>query len=117
MLNLGLPLEPFELPYVIHRSQLSTRAHPFVPAKKSYKTFIQEGKTYFYCTCGLSENQPFCDGKHKGTSFKPLKFTYEGEDRIAGLCGCKMNSVEKGPFCDGSHKKIDFDKIKNERPF
>jgi CDGSH-type Zn-finger protein len=43
--------------------------------------------------------------------YKPLKFTHTEEDKVRGLCGCKMNSVEKGPFCDGSHKTIDFDKI------
>lgn len=40
--------------------------------------------------------------------YKPLKFTYEGEDKIKGLCGCKYNKIEKGPFCDGQHKKLDW---------
>ncbi len=73
----------------------------------SYKVPLEEGKTYYYCTCGLSSKQPFCDGSHKiAPGYKPLRFTYTEEDKIRGLCGCKMNKLEKGPFCDGSHKTI-----------
>lgn len=78
--------------YVEHRSELVTRNLPNVAQRKSYKVLLKEGETYFYCTCGLSANQPFCDGAHKDApGYKPLKFTYTEEDKIRGLCGCKMN--------------------------
>ncbi|MEL6384549.1 MAG: CDGSH iron-sulfur domain-containing protein [Cyanobacteria bacterium J06626_18] len=58
---------------------------------------------YWYCTCGNSENQPFCNGAHKGTSFTPLKFTIEEKKQVA-LCQCKHTG--NAPFCDGSHAKL-----------
>lgn len=107
-----MPTVPEYSDFVVDRKDLKSDLQPHVASRKSFKTFLVEGQTYFYCTCGLSKNQPFCDGSHtqlKG--YKPLKFTYAEEDKIRGLCGCKLNKLEKGPFCDGSHKKIDFDKI------
>jgi len=76
---------------------------------------LKKGETYYYCTCGRSKNQPFCDGSHNAEdcTYKPLKFTYEGdpnnpdlEEKEVSLCGCKNNKTEKGPFCDGSHKNL-----------
>ena len=64
---------------------------------------LETGKDYWFCTCGLSEKQPFCDGSHKGTGFKSQKFTAE-ETGTAWLCTCKQS--KKQPFCDGSHSKI-----------
>jgi CDGSH-type Zn-finger protein len=58
---------------------------------------------YWYCTCGQSANQPFCNGSHKGTSFTPLKFTIEEKKQVA-LCQCKHTG--NAPFCDGSHAKL-----------
>ncbi len=58
---------------------------------------------YYYCTCGESNNQPFCDGSHKGTEFTPQKFTITEKKKYA-FCSCKRS--EKEPFCDGSHKKL-----------
>ena len=63
----------------------------------------KEGKTYFWCTCGRSENQPFCDGSHKDTAFEPMKYTAE-KDGPLFFCGCKH--TEKAPLCDGSHSKL-----------
>jgi len=64
---------------------------------------LEAGKTYAWCTCGLSANQPLCDGSHKGTSFTPLKFVAE-ETKTAYLCTCKAT---KNPgFCDGTHKTL-----------
>lgn len=62
---------------------------------------LEEGKKYAWCTCGLSENQPLCDGKHKGTSMRPQVFTAENSE-TKYLCACKATG--SGPFCDGSHK-------------
>lgn len=74
---------------------------------------VEKGKTYAWCTCGLSEKQPFCDGKHKTLAteengetilpYKSLKFTAE-EDGELWLCQCKQ--TKNAPFCDGSHKTI-----------
>lgn len=62
---------------------------------------LEEGKKYAWCSCGLSENQPFCDGKHKGSGMAPKVFTAE-KSETKYLCTCKQT---KNPsFCDGSHK-------------
>lgn len=103
----------FDDNYVTDRAFINAEGVlPSIPSKKSYKVFLKEGETYFYCTCGLSKNQPFCDGSHKDLPpYKPLKFRHTDEDKIIGLCGCKLNKLEKGPYCDGSHKRIDYEEI------
>lgn len=65
---------------------------------------LEEGKEYYYCTCGLSKNQPFCDGSHKGTNFTPLKFQALKADNW--LCQCKRS--KNLPHCDGTHKTLQF---------
>jgi len=65
---------------------------------------LVEGKQYAFCTCGRSENQPFCDGSHKGTSFAPHIFTAEKSGQ-AWLCMCKHTG--NTPLCDGTHKKLE----------
>jgi len=67
------------------------------------KISVEAGKTYAWCSCGLSENQPYCDGKHKGTSFVPLKFTAE-ETKDVHMCTCKQTA--NPGFCDGAHKSL-----------
>lgn len=64
---------------------------------------VEEGKTYYWCACGQSKKQPFCDGSHKGTSFGPLPYTAE-KTGSAYLCACKRTA--KAPLCDGSHKSL-----------
>lgn len=64
---------------------------------------IVANKEYLYCTCGYSKKQPFCDGSHKGTPFKPLKFSSPVTSDEA-LCPCKRTRL--APFCDGSHTKL-----------
>lgn len=76
---------------------------PHIAQKAPYPVEVEAGKTYFWCACGQSKNQPFCDGSHKGTSFTPVKFTAE-ETKKAWLCGCKNSA--KAPFCDGTHKGL-----------
>ncbi len=61
---------------------------------------VEEGKTYFWCTCGRSERQPFCDGSHQPTDFAPLPWTAPETKRVF-FCGCK--ATEGQPLCDGSH--------------
>ena len=61
---------------------------------------VVEGKSYFWCSCGKSSKQPFCDGSHKGTKFTPLKYTADQSKKVF-LCNCKLTSDP--PMCDGSH--------------
>ncbi|MEC9376460.1 MAG: CDGSH iron-sulfur domain-containing protein [Pseudomonadota bacterium] len=74
-----------------------------IPQKAPYPVDVEAGKTYFWCSCGMSEIQPFCDGSHKGTSFTPVQFDAD-EDKQVYFCGCKHNPDQ--PLCDGSHAKI-----------
>jgi len=63
---------------------------------------VTKGKTYFWCACGLSKKQPFCDGSHSGTEFNAKSYTAE-KDGTVYFCGCKQ--TKKAPMCDGSHSK------------
>ncbi len=63
---------------------------------------VEAGKSYYWCACGKSANQPFCDGSHKGTSFNPMKYDATESKRVF-FCGCKATSNQ--PLCDGSHKQ------------
>jgi CDGSH-type Zn-finger protein len=75
-----------------------------IPAQKSpYKFLLEAGKEYWWCACGRSQTQPFCDGSHKGTGLVPLGFKAE-KTGDAWLCGCKASASK--PYCDGSHKKL-----------
>ena len=65
---------------------------------------LDKGSEYFWCICGKSKNQPFCDGSHKGSDFSPKKFTAV-KTETAYLCGCKNTS--NSPFCDGSHNNVE----------
>ena len=67
--------------YILNKSELQTGAAPKCPQKKSYKVDLKNGETYYWCTCGLSNKQPFCDGSHvQMPGYKPLKFTHDGPD-------------------------------------
>jgi CDGSH-type Zn-finger protein len=59
--------------------------------------------TYWWCQCGLSNNQPYCDGSHKTTSFEPMEVVIDRTRKIA-WCACKQTG--NAPFCDGTHKKL-----------
>lgn len=76
---------------------------PQICQKKPYKVEVEEGKNYAWCSCGLSENQPFCDGAHKGTEFKSVRYTAEKTGTVY-FCGCKKSN--NGPLCDGSHNSL-----------
>jgi CDGSH iron-sulfur domain-containing protein 3 len=65
---------------------------------------VEEGKSYFWCTCGLSSKQPFCDGSHKDTEFTPMKYDAL-ESGKKYFCACKQTSGQ--PLCDGSHNNLD----------
>jgi len=77
-------------------------SEPVSPQQAPYATEATAGETYYWCACGRSKNQPFCDGSHKGTEFQPTAFTAEKTETVY-LCGCKKTGG--APFCDGSHNK------------
>ena len=76
---------------------------PVVAAKAPIKIAVEAGKDYWWCSCGKSAKQPFCDGAHKGSEFAPKKFEVTKEDKYY-LCGCKATA--NAPFCDGKHKSM-----------
>jgi CDGSH iron-sulfur domain-containing protein 3 len=64
---------------------------------------VEEGSSYFWCACGKSQNQPYCDGSHAGTDFRPLMWTAQASE-TKYFCACKQTNAQ--PFCDGSHKSL-----------
>lgn len=76
---------------------------PIVAQKEPYPVEVSEGKSYFWCACGKSAKQPFCDGSHKGTGLEPVKYT-AAADRTVYFCGCKAS--DKAPMCDGTHNGL-----------
>ncbi len=76
---------------------------PNIAQKGPYQVQLEAGKTYFWCSCGHSSKQPFCDGSHKTTTLLPQKFTAE-TTATYNLCGCKAS--DDMPFCDGSHNML-----------
>ena len=64
---------------------------------------LQAEKTYYWCACGLSQNQPFCDGSHKVTSIEPKAFKPDTSKKVY-MCMCKQS--KNSPYCDGSHKQL-----------
>ena len=78
-------------------------AEPAISQKAPYGVDGEEGKSYWWCACGHSKEQPFCDGSHQGTGFEPSKYTAKKTDTIY-FCGCKNTKDE--PICDGTHSKL-----------
>ena len=78
-------------------------AEPQIAQKSPYKVEVTAGKTSFWCACGRSQKQPFCDGSHKGSEFSPVKYE-AGETKSVFFCGCKHSS--KTPLCDGTHSRL-----------
>ena len=74
-------------------------SEPVIFDKKPAVMELEPG-TYYWCTCGQSSNQPFCNGSHKGTDFTPLAFELTTKKTVA-LCNCKHTANQ--PFCDGAH--------------
>lgn len=75
----------------------------FVSALKPCLVSLKAGRPYAWCTCGHSQNQPFCDGAHKGTGFEPMRYIPERDEDVL-LCACKQ--TRSAPFCDGSHNNL-----------
>lgn len=82
-----------------------TERKPHIAGLKSAKIEVTAGKEYWWCSCGLSQNQPFCDGTHSGSDFVPILFKPE-QDGIVGFCLCKYSQKEQGVICDGAHKQL-----------
>lgn len=75
---------------------------PVIAAKQPAVLSLEAG-TYYWCQCGRSKTQPFCDGAHTGSSFAPQEFTLAEPKKVA-LCQCKQTKTP--PFCDGSHQRL-----------
>jgi CDGSH-type Zn-finger protein len=75
---------------------------PVIAQKAPYELELEPG-TYYWCACGRSKSQPFCDGSHEGTGFEPKEFVI-AEKQTVSLCGCKWTA--DAPFCDGAHENL-----------
>ena len=73
-----------------------------IAAREPVGVDVEEGKAYFWCACGRSASQPFCDGSHTGTGLSPLKYEAT-ETKTLYFCGCK--ATDSAPLCDGSHNR------------
>lgn len=71
--------------------------------KKAIPIEVEASKTYYWCACGRTQNQPFCDGSHKGTDISPVPYKAEATGK-AFFCGCRHTKNE--PLCDGTHKEL-----------
>jgi CDGSH-type Zn-finger protein len=76
---------------------------PIRASDTPYAVEVEAGQSYFWCACGRSKAQPFCDGSHKGTDITPVKYEAIESEKVF-FCGCKC--TESQPMCDGSHKNI-----------
>lgn len=76
---------------------------PNIAGRNPIAVEVEEGKAYFWCTCGQSSKQPFCDGSHKDSSFAPMKYEATKTGKVF-FCACKHTS--NAPLCDGSHSKL-----------
>src|SRR5258708_38941333 len=85
------------------RRRSSMSSEPKIGGREPVLVELVAGETYWWCRCGRSQSQPFCDGSHEGTGIEPLQWTAE-RNRRALLCTCKQTKT--APFCDNSHLKL-----------
>ena len=86
----------------IHSNREIVVSEPLVAQKGPFAVDLQAGD-YWWCACGRSKSQPFCDGSHQGTGITPVRWTLPEAGKV-WLCGCKHTA--KPPLCDGSHNKL-----------
>ncbi len=75
-------------------------SQPVSPQMAPYAVEVKAGETYYWCSCGKSAEQPFCDGSHQGSNFQPIAYTADSDGTVH-FCGCKKSA--NGALCDGSH--------------
>ena len=85
---------------------------PIIADNRPKKVILRENEEYYFCVCGKSQDQPFCDGSHAGTDFKPLAF--KADDGEAYLCACKHTA--NPPYCDGTHKQFNDEQVGKKGP-
>ena len=78
-------------------------SEPEIGGRAPIPVEVEAGKSYWWCACGRSKTQPFCDGSHKVTSFTPIEFKGTKSEKVF-FCTCKRS--DRTPTCDGSHKKL-----------
>jgi CDGSH-type Zn-finger protein len=76
---------------------------PEIGGRQPIPVNVEAGKSYWWCACGRSKSQPFCDGSHKGTELRPQEWKAQSSEEV-WFCACKRSSHE--PLCDGSHKQL-----------
>ena len=76
---------------------------PHIAATTPFEIDVEKGKDYYWCACGLSKSQPFCDGSHKGSGLEPVAFTADKAETVY-FCGCKATKTR--PRCDGTHSSL-----------
>ena len=79
-------------------------AKPYIADTRPMAVEMKAGQTVWWCSCGRSKDQPFCDGSHRGTGFEPREYTADKDGKVF-FCLCKRSA--NPPLCDGSHKRID----------
>ena len=88
-------------------------SNPIIADNNPKSVVLVKGQEYYFCVCGRSKSQPFCDGSHEATGIEPKVFTAE-QDGEAYLCMCKHSG--NIPFCDGTHKQFSDDQVGSEGP-
>lgn len=78
-------------------------SEPAIAQKSPYAVEVEAGKSYWWCACGKSHTQPFCDGSHKGSEFSPVEYKAEATETVY-FCGCKHTADR--PMCDGTHQTL-----------
>lgn len=78
-------------------------SEPVIASRTPFGVEVEAGKDYYWCRCGMSQKQPFCDGSHKTTDFTPLKWSATDTKKVY-FCGCKHS--DNKPLCDGTHSTL-----------